>query len=351
MNDAPRPGRSAQIIATLGPASRSREVIASLTAAGMDVARLNFSHASHEDVAEAVRHLRGVSSSSGRAVAIIGDLQGPKLRIGELARELRLDVGAALVLTSEPGFQGVDTLSVDDAALHGAVVPGARLFLKDGTIELEVTARSRSRLETIVRDGGALTSRAGLSVPRTDLGLPALTAQDRADLAFALTQGIEWLALSFVRHADDLVEARAVLRDAGVPEVRLIAKIERRAALEDLAAIAEASDALMVARGDLGVEIGVEEVPIWQHRIIAAGKRAGVPVIVATEMLESMRTGERPTRAEASDVAHAVWDGAAALMLSAETAVGRHPVAVVETMDRIIRRAEAETTQTEAPGH
>ena len=342
MNETARPGRSAEIVATLGPASSSPETLDALIEAGMDVARLNFSHMSHEDVGTLVERLRRLVHARATRVATLGDLQGTKLRVGELPQDLELAEGTALTLTAEAGHRGPNVVSVDEAALGDAVVAGTRVYLKDGTIELEVTSRSGSRLETIVRSAGTLTSRAGLNIPDVALRLPALTEQDRADLVFAVAQGISWLALSFVSGPDDISQARALLAEVGAPQIRLVAKIERAAALEQIDAIAEVSDVLMVARGDLGVEIGVEEVPIWQHRIIASGERQGVPVIVATEMLESMRTNERPTRAEASDVAHAVWDGAAALMLSAETAVGQYPVAAVATMDRIIRRAEAE---------
>ena len=340
MNDSPPSGRRTRIIATLGPSSSSAETVRALVEAGMDVARLNFSHAGHDEVAALVERIRRVEID-GRSAGVLVDLQGLKLRIGELAAPLRLLEGDSLVLTKTAA--GVDgEVTADDDAFDASVVVGSRLYLKDGTIELEVTARSESRMGTVVRDGGELTSRAGLNIPALDLGVSALTPRDREDLEFAASLGVEWAGLSFVGDARGVEGARSALEGQGASGVRLVAKIERRVALEHLDAIAEAADALMVARGDLGVEVGVEAVPIWQHRIIAAGRRRGVPVIVATEMLESMRTAERPTRAEASDVAHAVWDSASALMLSAETAIGDHPVEAVATMDRIIRAAEAE---------
>ena len=339
MNESTPGGRRTQIVVTLGPASSSPETMRELVAAGMDVARLNFSHAGHEEVAALVERLRDVGE--GSLVSILVDLQGLKLRIGELAGPLRLLEGHSLALSRDAAHADGE-VSADPDAFHPSVVPGSRLFLRDGTIELEVTARSESRIETVVRDGGELTSRAGLNIPALDLGVSALTPRDREDLALAASLGVDWVGLSFVGDARGVKEARDVLADEGAAGMRLVAKIERRVALDHLDGIAEAADALMVARGDLGVEVGVEAVPIWQHRIIEAGRRAGVPVVVATEMLESMRTHERPTRAEASDVAHAVWDGASALMLSAETAIGDHPVDTVATMDRIIRAAEAE---------
>jgi pyruvate kinase len=306
----------------------------------MDVARLNFSHAGQGEVAQLVERIRGIDVE-GRRAAILVDLQGLKLRIGELATPLLLHEGDRLVLTAS-GAGGDGVVEADPEAFSASVVGGSRIYLKDGTIELEVVARSESGIETVVRDGGALTSRAGLNIPTLDLGVSSLTPRDREDLAFAASLEVEWAGLSFVGDARGVEVARGVLAEQGADGVRLVAKIERRVALQHLDAIAEAAEALMVARGDLGVEVGVETVPIWQRRIIAAGRRRGVPVIVATEMLESMRTHERPTRAEASDVANAVWDGASALMLSAETAIGDYPVESVATMDRIIRAAEAE---------
>ena len=307
----------------------------------MDVARLNFSHATHDDVKSALREIRMAEAAGAGRVAVLADLQGPKLRVGDLAQPLSLTAGERLILTRAPTIRGSREVRVPDEFFSSAICAGDRIYLKDGTIELLITGRSARSLETIVEVGGELTGRAGVSAPNLDLELRAFTARDRTDLAFAVEQGVEWVALSFVSSADDVTQARELLDQLGAGAVRVVAKIERRAALARLGDLAEVADALMVARGDLGVEVGVEEVPISQHQIIAAGKRRGVPVIVATEMLESMRDRERPTRAEASDVAHAVWDGAAAVMLSAETAIGRYPVAAVATMDRILRRAES----------
>ena len=339
----PARGRRTQIIATLGPATNSPETIASLVAAGMDVARLNFSHATHEEIIGFVARLRDVATPGAPRILILADLQGPKLRIGELPEPLQLRKGETVALTMLPDG-GAGDVPAPEEAFSPAVAEGARMYLKDGSIELQVAARSRTRIEAVVQTGGELTSRAGLNIQGLAPGTPTLGPRDRADLAFAVAQGIDWLALSYVADPQVLTEARALLSDLGASTVRLVAKIELRAALGRLSEIAAAADLLMVARGDLGVEVGVEEVPIWQHRIIAAAARAGVPAIVATEMLESMRNQERPTRAEASDVAHSVWDGANALMLCAETAIGKFPVEAVATMDLIIRRAERETS-------
>lgn len=342
MNETPRHGRRTQIVATLGPASSALETISALVEAGMDVARLNFSHASQEEVASLVDRVRRAQSRDGHRAAVLVDLQGLKLRVGELAEPVRLEEGETVTFTRAEEQDSPVVLTAPPEVFDESVQPGTRIYLKDGTIEVEVTSRSDSRLETVVRDGGDLTSRAGLNIPALDLGVSRLTARDRDDLVFIGGLGVEWAGLSFVGDANHVAEARTVLAEAAATSTRLVAKIERRVALDHLEAIADAADALMVARGDLGVEVGVEAVPIWQRRIVAAGRRRGVPVIVATEMLESMRTHERPTRAEASDVANAVWDGASALMLSAETAIGDYPVEAVATMNRIVRAAEAE---------
>ena len=333
-----RDGRQTQIIATLGPASESREMIDELAGAGMDVARLNFSHASHDDITRYVERIRALDPS--RPVAILGDLPGPKLRIGDLEAPLRLEVGQPLVFVRNQA-DPPRTLQAPEPLFAGGLNHASRIYLQDGFIELEVTRHTASRIETTVTADGVLYGREGMALPDSDVELPALTEDDRRDLRFAVGLGIETLALSFLlrrRHRGRSQTAVAVRS----PRRAARGKDRARVALNDLAAIAEACDALMVARGDLGVAIGVEEVPIWQHRIIAAGRQRGIPVIVATEMLESMRTRRRPTRAEASDIAHAVWDGASGVMLSAETAIGDYPVESVATMDRIVRRAEKE---------
>jgi pyruvate kinase len=343
MTDRPDQRRTL-IVATLGPASCSPEVIAALALAGMDIARINFSHASHQEAALLVQQVRELPPRPRGPVEVLGDLRGPRVRLGALDAPRELAEGEALTLTAEPGSRGPRVLPIDEAALADEVEDGTRIYLQDGAIELEVMTRSARQLQVVTRRGGTLGSHAGVHIPGVELGLPAVSERDRADIAFAAAQRMDWLALSFVSRAEDLSEARAALASAA-RSIRLVAKIESGAALERLDAIAEAADGLMVARGDLGVAIGVEEVPIAQHRIIAAAKRRGIPAIVATEMLESMRTRARPTRAEASDVAHAVWDGADALMLSAETAVGDFAVAAVETMARVIRRAESVTQE------
>ncbi len=331
--------RGAKIVATLGPASMDEATLAELVEAGMDVARLNFSHADHAELAEMVRRVRAVQQASGKPLAIVGDLQGPKIRVGKLADPIVLAPGFPLRISVEPGHAGPAMVSADYPGLANDVSVGDRIFLKDGAIELEVTEVAEGTIGTVVRTGGTVTSRAGMNVPGVTLRLPTLTEKDKADIRFAIEQGMDYLALSFVRRAEDMVEARALLGTEGA-EIGLIAKIETALALEHLDAIVQASDGVMVARGDLGVEIGPEQVPIWQRKIARVAAMRLVPVIIATQMLESMVENPRPTRAEASDVANAVWDGADAVMLSAETAIGSYPVETVAMMDRIIRRAE-----------
>ena len=350
---APDP-RGAKILATLGPASSSPEVIAELVDAGLDAVRLNFSHGDHETLAAIIARARTAQRASSRPLALLGDLQGPKIRIGVLPSPILLHAGWTVRIrpqgASAPGapapgapVDGLLPLETDYAGLPRHVQPGQRIYLKDGLIDLEVThvepGEPDAHVDAIVRNGGVLTSRAGMNIPGVRLDLPALSDKDLADLRFAVEQGLDYLALSFVHDAADLRAARSAL-DALGSDMHVIAKIETAFALERLPEIMQAADGVMVARGDLGVEIGAENVPVWQRRIIDAAAEALVPCIVATQMLESMVSNARPTRAEASDVANAVWDGTDAVMLSAETAVGDYPVQAVAMMDRIIRRAE-----------
>ncbi len=332
-----------KIVATLGPASADAETLRAMIAAGLDVARVNFSHADHDTAREWVARLRALAAEAGRPLAILGDLQGPKVRLGPLDAPLDLAAGARLTLAVAPGHAGPDVVSCDYPGLPGAVAVGGRVYLRDGTLELEVTATGAAGIDTRVLRGGRLSGHDGVNLPGAHVDLPALSAQDRDDLRFAAEQGMDYVALSFVRRPQDVRDARAVLDELGM-DAGLIAKIETRRALETLDGVLDAADGVMVARGDLAVEVGPELVPVWQRRIIAAARRRLIPAIVATEMLESMRERATPTRAEASDVAHAVWDGADAVMLSAESAVGRHPVEAVAMMDRILREAESVDT-------
>ena len=333
--------RGTKIVATLGPASASAEVIRALVDAGMDVVRLNFSHGDHQSHAAIIDVVRQVQSESGKPLAIIGDLQGPKLRIGPLATPLDLHEGDVVRLAagSADGGNGL-VLTAPYPSLPGAVRTGAAIYLRDGEVELRVESVSGATITTTVLRGGTVTSRAGLTLRGGSIDLPALTEQDLDDLRFCAERDIDYVALSFVRRPEDVHAARAELTSLGV-DTPIIAKIETALALRQLDEIVAVSDGVMVARGDLGVEVGPEEVPVWQRRIIEAAARQLVPVIVATQMLESMTTHSRPTRAEASDVANAVREGADALMLSAESAVGAHPVESVAMMERIIQHTEA----------
>jgi pyruvate kinase len=337
--------RRAKIVATLGPASSDHETVLGLVNAGLDVARINFSHGNEDSWSQAVESVRRAQTETGKPVAILGDLQGPKIRIGlvpdntEIARGDPVDI--LVGSDADASFDDARlTVSCNYAALVEEVEVGGRVYLRDGELDLLVEEIAGNRISTTVRGGGLLTARAGLHAPGAGMRLPAVTAQDREHIGFAVRNGFDFLALSFVRSAGDLSEAASAVHAVG-GEIPFIAKIETLSAINDLQEIIAVSDGVMVARGDLGVEVGPADVPVLQRRIIEAAGRALLPVIIATQMLESMVQRQRPTRAEASDVANAVWDGADALMLSAETAVGRHPLEVVAMMDNIIRRAES----------
>ena len=332
-----RRDRNAKILATLGPASSSPEMIRALFEAGADVFRLNFSHGGHADHRERYDAIRAIEREAGRPIGILADLQGPKLRIGTFAtgpvmlepgRPFRLDLDQA------PGDGGRARLPHPE--IFAALRPGAELLLDDGKIRLTVERCGEDFAETQVAVGGRLSERKGVNVPGVVLPLSALTEKDRADLDFALSLGVDWVALSFVQRPEDLDEVRAL---AGRP-VSLVAKLEKPAAVERLEEIVARTDALMIARGDLGVELPPQRVPTVQRQALRACRAAGKPAIVATQMLESMIEAPTPTRAEASDVATAIYDGADAVMLSAESAAGRHPVAAVQIMDRIIAEVE-----------
>ncbi len=341
-----RAHRSARIVATLGPASRDEATLRRLIAAGLDVARLNMSHSSAAEHRQSARRLRRLAGAAGRPIGLLFDLQGPKLRLGTFPGPLPLEPGEALTLSTRPQDLDVERriLPVDYPALHEEVRKGLEILLADGAVRLLVEGVRGQRVRCRVVEGRALTARAGLSLPSASAVRSPLTRKDRRDLALAVECGADAIALSFVRRAADIEEARRLVKRRGGTQ-QLVAKIETALAVENLDEIIAATDAVMVARGDLGVELPLEQVPVEQKRIIAAANRAGKPVITATQMLESMCEASRPTRAEASDVANAVLDGSWGVMLSAETAIGRHPALVVETMDRIVREAERHGTE------
>ncbi len=332
--------RRAKIVATLGPASDSEQVIHALIEAGANVFRLNLSHGTHEDHRQRLERVRRAAGELGLPVAVLLDLPGPKLRTGHFPEgAIELREGDIVVLTGRPVAGSAQLIPISYRHLAEDVPAGSRILLDDGRLELVALAADGPDLRCRVVNGGVLKDRKGVNFPDLSLRLPALTAQDRDSLAFGLALGVDYVALSFVRRAEDVHEAARLIAERGCC-TPLIAKIEKPQALDDLAAILEASDGVMVARGDLGVELPPERVPILQKQIIEAANRCGRLVIVATQMLESMLHEPRPTRAEASDVANAVIDGADAVMLSGETAVGRYPVEAVAMMARIVVEAE-----------
>jgi len=338
----PRRRRQAKIVATLGPSSSSRGTIRALFDAGVDVFRLNFSHGTHDDHRQRIAHIRDVEREIGRPIGVVADLQGPKLRVGTFAAgPVTLKAGASfrLDLGSRPGDETRAPLPHPE--IFAALEPGASLLLDDGRIRLRVQHCGADFADTEVVVGGVLSERKGVNVPDIVVPLSALTPKDRTDLTFALDLGVDWIALSFVQRPEDLDEARALVDGrAGI-----LTKLEKPSAVGALDTIVAKSDAVMVARGDLGVEMPAERVPGIQRRIIRACRLAGKPVIVATQMLESMIASPVPTRAEASDVAGAIYQGADAVMLSAESATGRYPVEAVQMMDRIIAEVESDPYQ------
>ena len=333
--------RCTKIVATVGPASSSPDVLTALLAAGVDVFRLNFSHGTHAAHAEAYHAIRAAAAHAGRHVAVMQDLSGPKIRIGPLAAEgtLSLAEGAELRIGAGERTGSAGRVFTPYGELIDSAQPGDRLLLDDGRIELRVTGREAGELVTVVVNGGSLGAHKGINAPGVRLPASAVTSKDEADLRFGLDLGVDLVALSFVQSREDLQRARAIADSAGRSPF-LIAKIERPAAVENLTEILAEAQGVMVARGDLGLEMPLERVPRVQKEIIRQARAAGRPVIVATQVLESMRVEPRPTRAEVSDAANAVNEGTDAIMLSGETAVGAFPARTVQTLDRIIREAE-----------
>ncbi|KQP12668.1 pyruvate kinase [Pseudorhodoferax sp. Leaf267] len=330
----------AKIVATLGPASGDRATIEALVRAGADVFRLNFSHGSYEDHRARYATVRAVEAELGRPLGVLLDLQGPKLRIGTFAAgPVTLQEGAEFRLDLQSDGPGDAThVQLPHPQIFAALAPGVELLLDDGRIRLQVLRCSADQAHTRVVNGGLLSDRKGVNVPGVVLPLSALTDKDRADLDFGLSLGVDWVALSFVQRAEDIAEVRAIAQGRAA----IVAKLEKPAAIDALESILAVTDAVMVARGDLGVEMPAEQVPAIQKRIVRACRRRGLPVIVATQMLESMVSAPVPTRAEASDVATAIYDGADAVMLSAESASGRYPRESVAMMARIIAQTEAD---------
>ena len=330
--------RRTKIVATIGPATDSPEVLEALVAAGMDVARLNSSHSGLDELAVRLEAVRAASDRAGRPVAVMLDLAGPKLRLGEVADGTVLRTGADFTIVPGDCIGGPERVCVSYAALSERLSAGARLLIDDGAIELVVTGTEHGAVHTRVEAGGPISSRKGINAPGAALSLEAVTERDREVLAWGLEVGVDLVAQSFVRSAADVRHLRELMSGRDVP---IVAKIERHEAVADIVGIVAESDVVMVARGDLGVETSPEEVPVLQRRVISVCRDQGVPVIVATQMLESMTSTTRPTRAEASDVANAIFDEVDAVMLSAETAVGSFPLRSVQTMARIATHAES----------
>jgi len=334
--------RRAKIVCTMGPATASLEGVRSLIDAGMDVARLNLSHGTHADHRATYDLIRAASDASGHGVGILADLQGPKIRLGAFSGgPVMLEAGQEFTITTEDVDGGADGCSTTFAGLPGDCHPGDRVLVDDGRVVLEVVAVEGPRVVTRVVEAGAVSSHKGLNLPGVAVSVPALSDKDIDDLRWALRTGCDLVALSFVRSAADIHDVHRIMDEEG-HRVPVLAKVEKPQAVDRLEEIVEAFDGVMVARGDLGVEMDLERVPLVQKRVITLCRLAAKPVIVATQMLDSMATATRPTRAEASDVANAVLDGADALMLSGETSVGAHPAHVVATMSRIIRHVEEE---------
>jgi pyruvate kinase len=332
--------RRAKIVATLGPATSTLEQIRELVDAGLDVARLNMSHGTHEDHEKAYRMVREAAQASGRGVAILADLQGPKIRLGQVAGgPVRLAAGSDFTITTRDVPGDARTCSTTYAGLPGDVTPGERVLIDDGRVVLEVIGIEDTEVHTRVVVAGPVSDHKGINLPGVAVSVPALSEKDEADLRFALHLGVDLVALSFVRSAADAEDVRAIMRAEGIVRP-VVAKIEKPQAIDNLDEVVKAFDAFMVARGDLGVECPLENVPFLQKQVIEKARRNAKPVIVATQMLESMISSPAPTRAEASDVANAVLDGADAVMLSGETSVGQYPTEAVRTMARIIESTE-----------
>ena len=338
-----------KIVATIGPASRSPETLRALVDAGLNVARLNFSHGTHESHGATIADIRGVAATSGASIAILQDLPGPKVRTGLHApgvESVPLLRGAAFALVTDEALGSVDGVSVSYAALPRDVEVGKRIYLADGAIALRILDKSDDRIDTRVEVGGDLRAQQGINYPDGTLSIEAVTERDFEHLAFGLEAGVDWVAVSFVKTADDVARVKRFIAEHG-KSVPVMAKIEKHEALEVIDEIIAVADGIMVARGDLGIEIPLEQVPLVQKDLIARANRMSKPVVTATQMLESMIASPRPTRAEATDVANAIIDGTDAVMLSGETARGAYPIEAVRVMATIARQVEK---QVSAPG-
>ncbi|PWA11117.1 pyruvate kinase [Pueribacillus theae] len=333
--------RKTKIVCTIGPASDSVEMLVKLINAGMNVARLNFSHGNHEEHLARINNIREAEEQAGKTIAILLDTKGPEIRTGMMENgEIKLEEGKELIISMDEVIGTPEKISVTYTGLAQDVKAGDRILLDDGLIELEVIEKSTKEIKTRILNGGTLTNTKGVNVPNVRVNLPGITEKDAEDIEFGIKYGVDFIAASFVRRSSDVLEIREILEKNDATSIHIIPKIENQEGVDNIAGILEVSDGLMVARGDLGVEIPAEEVPLVQKMLIHECNTAGKPVITATQMLDSMTRNPRPTRAEASDVANAIFDGTDAIMLSGETAAGKYPVETVETMHKIASRTE-----------
>ncbi len=331
-----------KIVATLGPATSSREVLKQMLEAGVNVFRINFSHADYDDVKERIKIIRELSDKHGYNAAILGDLQGPKLRVGVMKGDIIVNDGDFINFVTGAPFEGTkEKVYMNYESFPKDVKAGERILLDDGKLIFEVvSSNNKDTVKAKVIQGGPLKSKKGVNLPNTDISLPALTEKDIKDAIFACKQEVDWIALSFVRHAQDLMELQDLIKEHSEHKIPIVAKIEKPEGVENIDKIVAYCDGLMVARGDLGVEIPAQEVPLIQKKLVLRAKTARIPVIIATQMMETMIDSLTPTRAEVNDVANSVMDGADAVMLSGETSVGKYPVQVIETMSKIIKSVE-----------
>lgn len=334
--------KKTKIVATLGPATSTKDVLKAMLQEGVDVFRINFSHADYNDVAERVRMIRELNEEFGFNAAILGDLQGPKLRLGVMKEEVVVHPDDEIIFATGERFEGTkERVYMTYDRFPQDAKPGERILLDDGKLIFEVVSTNKvNEVKAKVIQGGPLKSKKGVNLPNTDISQPALTEKDVEDAMFAIKQQVDWIALSFVRHAEDLIELRDLIAANSEEKIPIIAKIEKPEAVENIDKIVAFCDGLMVARGDLGVEIPAEEVPLIQKQLVLRAKKARIPVIIATQMMETMISSLTPTRAEVNDVANSVMDGADAVMLSGETSVGKYPVQVIKQMSNILKSVE-----------
>ena len=334
--------KKTKIVATLGPSSITKEVLKGMLDEGVDVFRINFSHADYNDVAERIQMIRDLNKEFGYNCAILGDLQGPKLRVGVMKEEVVVHPGDEIIFATGERFEGTkERVYMTYDRFPQDAKPGERILLDDGKLIFEVVSTDKiSEVKAKVIQGGPLKSKKGVNLPNTNISQPALTEKDIEDALFAIKHQVDWIALSFVRHAEDLMQLRDLINEHSEEKIPIIAKIEKPEAVENIDKIVAHCDGIMVARGDLGVEIPAEEVPLIQKQLVLRAKKARIPVIIATQMMETMISSLTPTRAEVNDVANSVMDGADAVMLSGETSVGQYPIQVIRQMANILKRVE-----------